>query len=191
MKEQLGFTLIEVIVVLILLGIIGTLGGMGVVKGVEGYLLSKENATMTQKAQVAMTRLALEFENLTSVESYSQSGSSITYSIKPGPDEAEVPQRSIALVDDEIKIDIDGSNPATGDILIDNVNSFQLDYYEVSDDGTNTQVAWSGDISNLYMIRVTLTLNRPDSNGGTLSFSTVVNPRRIRSYNAPRYWNRY
>lgn len=191
MKEQLGFTLIELIVVLILLGIIGTLGGMGVVKGVEGYLLSKENATMTQKAQVAMTRLALEFENLTSVESYSQSGSSITYSIKPGPDEAEVPQRSIALVDDEIKIDIDGSNPATGDILIDNVNSFQLDYYEVSDDGTNTQVAWSGDISNLYMIRVTLTLNRPDSNGGTLSFSTVVNPRRIRSYNAPRYWNRY
>lgn len=191
MKEQLGFTLIEVIVVLILLGIIGTLAGMGVVKGVEGYLLSKENATMTQKTQLAMTRLALEFENLTSVDSYTQSGSSITYSIKPGPDEAEVPQRSIALVDNEIKIDIDGSNPATGDILIDNVNSFQLDYYEVSDDGTNTQVAWSGDISNLYMIRVTLALNRPDSNGGTLSFSTVVNPRRIRSYNAPRYWNRY
>lgn len=190
-KGQLGFTLIEVIVVLILLGIMGTLGGIGIVKTVEGYIFAKENATMTQKAQAAMTRLALEFENLTSVDTYTPSGSSITYSMKPGPDQAEFPQRSIALVDNEIKIDVDGPNPATGNILIDNVNSFQLDYYEVSNDGTNTEVPWSGDILNLYMIRATLTLNRTDSSGETLSFSTLINPRRIRSYNAPKHWNRY
>lgn len=191
MRREAGFTLIEVIIVLILLGIIGTLGAVGIVKTVEGYIFAKENATMTQKAQAAMTRLALEFENLTSVDTYTQSGSSIIYSIKPGPDQAEVPQRSIALVNDEIKIDVGGPNPATGDILIDNVNSFQLDYYEVSNDGTNTVVPWSGDILNLYMIKVTLALNRTGSSGEPHSFSTLINPRRIRNYNAPKNWNRY
>lgn len=190
-KGQLGFTLIEVIVVLMLLGVMGTLGGMGIVKTVEGYIFAKENATMTQKAQAAMTRLSLEFENLTSVDTYSQSGSSIIYSLKPGPDQTELPQRSIALVDNKIKIDVDGPNPATGDILIDNVNSFQLDYYEVSDNGTNTEVPWSGDILNLYMIKVTLALNRTGSSGEPHSFSTLINPRRIRNYNAPKNWNRY
>lgn len=191
MNGEAGFTLIEIIAVLILLGILGTLGGMGVVKGVEGYIFAKENATVTQKAQAAMTRLAMEFENLTSVNSYTPSGSSLTYSMKPGPDQTEVPQRSIALVDNEIKIDIDGSKPAKGNIVIDNVNSFQLDYYEVSDAGTNPEIAWSGDILNLYMIRVTLTLNRTDISGEGLSFSTLINPRRTRNYNAPKHWNRY
>jgi hypothetical protein len=111
--------------------------------------------------------------------------------MKPGPDQTEVPQRSIALVDNEIKIDIDGSKPAKGNIVIDNVNSFQLDYYEVSDAGTNPEIAWSGDILNLYMIRVTLTLNRTDISGEGLSFSTLINPRRTRNYNAPKHWNRY
>ncbi len=60
MKRDRGFTLIEVIVVLVLVGLLAAMAGFGITTGVRGYLMAAENADITQKAQLAMTRLSRE-----------------------------------------------------------------------------------------------------------------------------------
>lgn len=59
-QKQQGFTLIEVVVVLVLVGILTALAGSGFVIGVRGYLMATENAAITQKAELALSRLARE-----------------------------------------------------------------------------------------------------------------------------------
>lgn len=60
LKRQRGFTLIEVIVVLTLVGLLAAMSGFGLVTVARGYLMASENAAVTQKAQLAMTRLGRE-----------------------------------------------------------------------------------------------------------------------------------
>ncbi|MFW6011013.1 MAG: type II secretion system protein [Desulfosalsimonas sp.] len=67
-KDSRGFTLIEVIVSLVILGVLATVSTIAIVKIVEGYQLAKDNAHLTQKAQVAMTRIAVELNYATEVE---------------------------------------------------------------------------------------------------------------------------
>jgi prepilin-type N-terminal cleavage/methylation domain-containing protein len=55
-----GFTLIELIVVLVLLGIIGLFSGLFLVKMIQSYQWTADNAHTAQKAQVALTRIAVE-----------------------------------------------------------------------------------------------------------------------------------
>lgn len=59
-KDIKGFTLIEVIVSLVILGVLAAVSTIAIFKIVEGYQLAKDNAHLTQKAQVAMTRIAVE-----------------------------------------------------------------------------------------------------------------------------------
>ncbi|MBW1821185.1 MAG: prepilin-type N-terminal cleavage/methylation domain-containing protein [Deltaproteobacteria bacterium] len=54
MRNETGFTLIEIVVSLVLVGMMAAIAGMGIVTGTKGYLLAKENSHMAQKAQLAM-----------------------------------------------------------------------------------------------------------------------------------------
>ena len=78
-----GFTLIEVIVVMIIVGVLVATAGMGIVMGTRGYLLSKENAHMAQKVQLAMARLSAEMRGVQAVvdETFSPGTSQTPYLI--------------------------------------------------------------------------------------------------------------
>lgn len=162
----LGFTLIEVIVSLILIGILAAAGGMGIVQAVQGYVMVKDNATITQKAQLAMSRITREAVEMT--------GFSTAPSVSILPLKSVERNVTIGLDSGQIKVAQAsiGTVPtlSTGDTLINNVNAFTLQYYKGSS-------AWatSDDINLLSAIDVTVQLTRPD--GGYMTFTNRISPR--------------
>lgn len=151
--QQKGFTLIEMIVVLILVGILASLAGLGIVAGVQGYMFSKNNAAISEKAQLALARINREL-----LECYNCSGTSGSVSM---PILNPLGQRYFRLNAGNIEIS-DNAGFTYSDILINNVSSFTLTY--------------SSDASNIRSIQVTMSLNHPDS-GTPIAFSTNVYPR--------------
>jgi len=186
LRDQAGFTLIEVIASLMLLGVMGAVAGMAIVRGVDGYVFTRTNTTLAEKAPLAITRLSLEFQNLTSVTN--ATSSSINYTVRPGYDSLPF-SRGIKLVGDEIKI-VDGSSlpdENTGSVLIDQVNSFTLEYYKDSTGSDSWAV--SDGVLDLYAVKVELILNRTGVSGETLTFLTMINTQRNGRYNGPINWN--
>jgi len=114
-KSQRGFTLIELIAVLVILGIVSVLGSMGLVEIARGYIFSKKNVSASGQTQVAMSRLVKEFSAIRSVTSATDTA--ITYTRTPG----ETHTVSWDAGSQSVKLD--------NDILIGNVQSFSLAYY--------------------------------------------------------------
>ncbi len=194
MQAGRGFTLIETIVVLALLGIVSVFGSLFLIKGIQGYLMAESCAEQNLKAQAAMTRLDLEFDNITTLP-YPGSATnlvSLTYTMIAGPGIPQV-TRTIARVGQELRM-INGTalpTSTTGNIVIDQVSAFRLDLHSLAADGF-TLTSWNGaNISDLYAIKITLTLNNAAGiGGGTTVFTTMSTPRRHGQYNGPQDWNR-
>ena len=173
MKKQAGFTLIEIIAVLIIGGIMMTVAGMAIVTGMKGYLFARDNASITQNAPLAMTRLSRELMELTAITDYTSS----RVSYKRPDDSGNSGDWTIYLdsIDDTIKI-TPGLVPWGGDILVDRVDNVTLGFYS----GTSSLVWLEGnDIRNLSYIKIDLDIER--ASGSTSSFSTTVNPRNTGS----------
>jgi prepilin-type N-terminal cleavage/methylation domain-containing protein len=201
MKKDAGFTLIEIIVTLILLGIMGTLAGMLIAKGAQGYITAKATNELSQKAQLALDRMILEFEDISAISAANNASIcyTLTYYDAVADSTTDVP-RCLGLVGNQIKI-VDGAvapDAGTGSVLIDNVNAFQLNFYSITD--AFTGAAWSGTwtlaadptIANLASISINLTLNRTDSTGGTYACFTLFNVRRngrVGRDDEPLNWN--
>lgn len=170
-KNESGFTLIEIIVVLVLVGIVAVMVAMGFVTGIQGYIFARDMAPISQKANLAMSRLSRELMEISTVTS--ANGTSVSFSNGYGY------SRAIALFGgSQIKINDTATIPDanTGYILIDNVSSFTLTYYN----GTNV---WSCcDAKSLSSIKIDLVVNQTY---GTTAFSTTINPRNTGNYNAP------
>ena len=64
LQSQRGFTLIEIIVVMIVLGIMVLMGSFGLERAIDGYNLARENSEISQKAQNALDRLAIELSHI-------------------------------------------------------------------------------------------------------------------------------
>ncbi len=159
-----GFTLIEIIVTLILVGILATMAGFGIVQAVQGYMFSRGNAELTQKAQLAMSRITREIVEMTGLIS-NQTPTATSLPV------ANVERNVIlGLHSNTIKVAPEGTSLSAGDVLIDNVNAFNLTYWKGDETWTT-----SDDVRELSAIDVTLTLNRPD--GGTMVFANRVSPR--------------
>jgi len=101
--RQKGFTLIEVIAVLILVGIMAAFAGMGIVAGVQGYLFSKDNAAISEKAQLTIARINREL-----LECYTCSGTSGSAVAIPFTN--TLGQRYIRLNSGNIELSPDGAN---------------------------------------------------------------------------------
>ena len=63
-----GFTLIEVIASLVLIGIMAVTVATALVHGMQGFVFTKENTAVAQKAQLAMHRLQRELTGLTDLD---------------------------------------------------------------------------------------------------------------------------
>lgn len=164
MKKEAGFTLIEVIVSLIIIGIITAFAGMAIVTGVKGYVFARDNASVSQKAQLAMSRVSRELMELTNITT--ANASRITYERLEG-------NYTIYTEDNKIKI-ASGGSPSGGDELVDYVSSFALTYNP--DAGGNSTWSVGNDIQLLYAVKISFDLTRSDGSGD-VAFSTTVNPR--------------
>jgi prepilin-type N-terminal cleavage/methylation domain-containing protein len=116
LTEQ-GFTLIEMIVVMVLVGVLAAGAGLGIVTMAQGYIFSKDNAEISEKAQLAMARVSREL-----LECYDCNATSGNVGLFNNT----IGQRSIQLVGTNIVIS-DGSGGAP-DVLMDNVSIFTMVY---------------------------------------------------------------
>ena len=174
MRNKAGFTLIEIMVSLVLVGLIASVAGTSVLMGLRGYVNTRENNVITQKAQLAMNRINREFIELIDIRDVVISPTCIVY---------EGPGGRRALRYNSEKKEVlyfSGLSSTTlcnglteGDTLVDKVQTFSLMYNPSS--GVSL---WSmgQDIRNLFALSVQIILERPDS-GGTVSFFTTVSPR--------------
>lgn len=167
MQKDAGFTLIEVILSLVLVGMMAAVASMGIVSIAKGYVIVKENTRTAQKAQLAMGRLTRELTELSSIEAGSDA-TTISFGSKSG-------SRHIGLDNGTIEIDELNADLSTGDVLIDNVTSFNLTYWIDLD--VDDWIPGSDDIADLSAIRATFTLSDVGENFG--SFSIIVYPRNI------------
>ncbi|MDD5414712.1 MAG: prepilin-type N-terminal cleavage/methylation domain-containing protein, partial [Smithellaceae bacterium] len=127
MKNQAGFTLIEVIVTLILVGIVALMGGMAIVQVTQGYIFTKDNAELTQKAQLATSRITKEIVEMTGI---SADATASTLPLKNN-----IRNVTIGLNNGSIKIAPEGTGLGSGDILVNNVHAFTLTYYSKDNAG--------------------------------------------------------
>jgi hypothetical protein len=97
---------------------------------------------------------------------HSASASSIRFTALHG--EGSSPTYTVSLIGDTITLN-DGVN---NDILVDQVNSFALVYYDSY--GGSPQTTWT---PAREIIQVTIALNGP--NGKPFSFTTRITPRNI------------
>lgn len=171
MKSQRGFTLIEIIVSLMLVSILAAAAGFGLVEVAKSYHFAKENALMAQKAHIALQRITLELRHLSSVTSATATEVEI-----------ETPDgiRSIECYLNNILLN-DGPNARAGELLLDKVSAFELNYWK--SDGTPWKKGEDED-KDLFGIDVSLSLTRGDG-VATDAFTTQITPRNNGNLNAP------
>ena len=128
-----GFTLIEIIVVIVIIGIIGVFGSLFLVNMIKSYQWAEDNAHLTQKAQVALTRIAVEMA-YADEGSIAVSGNTITYNATY-PDGTQETGNKFELSGSSLMYE----NENDQYVLADHVDSFVVDvdnwhdgYFEVS-----------------------------------------------------------
>lgn len=186
--NQRAFTLVEIIVVLLLSSILAATTGLILTTFVRSYVVVKQSADVSQKAQLAMKRLKLEFENISDV--HTASATSLYYRIKT--DSTTETTRVAGLDGSTVKLG--NALPVTaGNNLIDGVTAFNLSFFD--ENGNLSGVSnWSSSggwdsqtVSNLYAIRIDFTLVH---DSGNMAFSSTVYPSfRTGRVTGPLDWN--
>ena len=114
LKQEAGFTLIEIIVTLVLVGILSVFAGLFMTTFLNGYFMVKNNSDTAMKAQMALDRISLELKDVSALSALTDN-SLITYTNPSGAG------RTIKFVGSNIYL----STPADN-ILIDRVQAFTL-----------------------------------------------------------------
>jgi len=179
LKNEFGFTLIEIIAVLVILGIMAVGLSSAIVFGVQNFIFARDADQISQRAQLALARINRELVDLTSVNSANTNNSSIQYTLSTGG------EYRIQFSGNQITLQ--GINPAipsqtliSGVVTNNGGNNF-LTYYQA--DGTTI---WTpgNPINQLAQTRVVIVLSFQQNE--QLTFQTTVNPRRTAVPNVPR-----
>ena len=171
-NEDSGFSLVELIASLTIAGILAVTLMTIVITALNGFSLSRNAAGVTQKANLALSRIRIELLNATGITA--AEANRIVYTTDEGTYEILKTGNVITLEK------TDAASPIAAKTLIDNI---QTDYgtdrflsYHKSD----ASVWTPPDISELYEIRVMLKFtNYPNA------LETMVNPRNNQVRNAP------
>lgn len=130
-----GFTIFEMVVVLALTGALIVAAGRAAVSMTEAFLQSRTAVTAAQKVQLALSRLAREFTVISDVSS--GGGTSLTYQSRDS--NGNLVWHTLSWngsAGDSLLLD--------GDVLIDDVNSFDLSYVYYNAAGTEVvEATWT------------------------------------------------
>jgi len=167
-----GFSLVELIASLTIGGILAVAMVTIVVTALKGFMLSRDAADVTQKANLALSRIRVELLNATSITT--AEADRIRYSTDDGTYEIRKNGSIITLEK------TGGGTPIPPKTLVNDV----LDEYGTDDflayEKSDTTAWTPGDMSELYAIRVLLKFVNYN---GTLQ--TMINPRMNQLRNAP------
>ncbi|MEW5771892.1 MAG: type II secretion system protein [Thermodesulfobacteriota bacterium] len=168
-----GLTLLEMILALAILGVLAVLTLSSLTVGARGFMSSRADVETTQRARLALTRMAIELRRLTAVSQAQPT--SIRFTNSAGAQVLEQTGNTITL---------------NGDLLIENLASYpagsSLFAYRRADGVTDWTTG--NDLDQLYEVIITLRLTRPrDPVGGDIAhvFTTTLNPRNTGAANTP------
>lgn len=156
MKNQNGFSLIEIIVVILLIGVIAAASAKLLISGGNAYVTSSNVINASWQGQVALERMVRDIRAVRSpsditTASASQfvfvdsSGTTNTYTLSGS---------SLTL---------------NGNTLADGINSLTFNYYDAS--GTTTAT-----LANIRLIQITLNITQ---GGANFSLTTTAYPRNL------------
>ena len=117
-KQENGFTLVELTVTIVLVGIIGIFTTLFMYTGLNGYLRAKNTAEGALKAQLALDRISLELRDVTEIETLT-ANTSIDYFSATLSGDRQIIHNAVA---DTISLDVDGNV----NLLLDDVQSFTM-----------------------------------------------------------------
>ena len=176
MNNKAGFTFIEVIASLVIFGLMFTIAGMGIVMSARGYVFTKENAHMAQKAQAAMSRMTRELMEMTDIVAKDDAQPYIIYDTLSGR-YAIAQDNTVLRVFPDIGAQTTLPAMSDGDILVDEVGGFTITTFK----GSLEWVQGTDNIEDLTSIQIDLVMTRTDSELGSKTFTTVVRPRNTRT----------
>lgn len=180
--KNTGFTLIEIIVSLLLVSILAAVAGLGIVQMTNAFVFAKNSNAITQQNQLAMTRLRMSLQNLTSI---SAAGAGTITIERRSPDGTLI-NETYQLSGDTLQLkSTDYDNYNNFFTLADNVSAFTLTYLDSSIS------AWtiSDRVSDLARIGISMGLS---GSGGTETVfmdeilpANVYVPKDYTGYSAP------
>jgi prepilin-type N-terminal cleavage/methylation domain-containing protein len=175
LKNKNGFTLVELIASLVLAGILAIALTTIIITAINGFFLSKDAASISQKSQLALTRIRTEVINATQITTAGQD--KIVFVNDSGTYEIERVNQTITLKKT-------GTDPIPAKALTDDI---ETGYYTGGNKFLTYEktgsVPWAttDDISELYAIIITLKFSNYNS-----VFQTTINPRANALRNAPK-----
>lgn len=174
MHTQRGVTLLELLLALAILGVLAVLVLSSLTMGAKGFMSSRADVETTQRARLALTRLAMDLRGLTAITTAQPS--SLTFTDKEGTNIAVALSGTTITVNDNLLIENLDSYPAGTSLFT----------YRQADGAT----AWTtaNNLDQLYEIIITLRLTRsrdPVAGGVTHTFTATLNPRNTGADNFP------
>jgi prepilin-type N-terminal cleavage/methylation domain-containing protein len=139
-SQQSGFTLIEIIMVLMLIGLIGSVGTLGLTTFIKNYTISIQGTDTTSAGQMAILRIAKELVALSAVNNTvtETNSAKIRFTANHGGTDRffkiELSGTDLNLIE---YADNTTTTALSTDLLVDDVASFSLQYYDwISDNNT-------------------------------------------------------
>ena len=169
LKQQNGFTLIEVIAVLFLMGIVALALATTMVTAVEGYLFSKDSANAAQKGQLALARISKELLQATAITT--ATGTTIAYTTLAG-------SFQIVKNNDKITLEKTDSPVYAAQTMIDNVETnYGADVFFKFEKLDGSGWTTADNINILHVVKITLKLT--GVTGMRIpTLQTTINPRQ-------------